>query len=54
MPVHTGRDKKGKYYRWGNHGKKYYCNPSKKGSCDRAKKQAEKQGRAAYVHGYKG
>jgi len=42
MPVH--RVKGG--WQWGKHGKIYHG----KG----AKKKAEKQGRAAYAHGYKG
>ena len=24
MPIHLRKDKKGSYYQWGNHGKKYY------------------------------
>lgn len=28
MPVHRGKDKLGKYYRWGNIGKKYYYIPN--------------------------
>ena len=46
MPVHSGKDSKGKYYQWGNHGKKYRG----KG----AKAKAAAQGRAAYASGYKG
>jgi guanosine-3',5'-bis(diphosphate) 3'-pyrophosphohydrolase len=43
MPVHSrGRG----CYQWGHHGK-IYCGPG-------ARKKAERQGRAAYAHGYQG
>lgn len=46
MPVHKGRDSKGIYYQWGNHGKKYRGKD--------AKEKAARQGRAAHAHGYRG
>jgi len=46
MPIETGKDKFGKYYRWGSHGKKY------RGRGARAK--ALEQARAAYARGYRG
>jgi len=52
MPAKRGKDSKGYFYRWGKKGKKYrYKNPEDR---KRAKKKAEKQGRAAYASGYKG
>ena len=51
MPVQQGKDRKGKFYRWGGHGKKYYFSSerTRKG----AKTKAGKQGQAAHAHGYK-
>ncbi len=54
MPVHRGKDSKGPYYQWGDSGKKYHYETGKKASRDRAKERAERQGRAARAHGYKG
>lgn len=54
MPVHRGKDSKGPYYQWGDSGKKYHYTAGNKESRERAKKKAEKQGRAAYASGYKG
>jgi len=51
MPVRQGKDKKGKFYRWGGHGKKYYFSSER--TRNRAKQQAGKQGQAAYARGYK-
>ena len=53
MPVRQGKDKKGKFYRWGGRGKKYYFS-SRSGSRERAKRKASKQGQAAHAHGYTG
>jgi len=44
MPVEKGKDSKGKFYRWGKSGKKYYY--SDRSSETRAKNKASKQGRA--------
>jgi len=47
IPTKCGlRDKKGAFCRWGSSGKKYYYNPSDKGSKERARKKANKQGQA--------
>ena len=54
MPTDTGKDIKGSFYRWGNHGKKYYYTPGNKASMAAAKKKANAQGRAAHAAGYKG
>lgn len=54
MPVHRGRNSQGSYYQWGNHGKKYYYVSGNMASRDKAYKQAQAQGRAAYAHGYRG
>lgn len=48
MPVEFGRDSKGKFARWGKHGKKYrYC--KRVMSRWRAKELAARQGRAIKV-----
>lgn len=54
MPVHTGKDSKGCFARWGKHGKKYYyrCGDGKARS--KAKEKANEQGRAAHASGYRG
>jgi len=44
MPVQNGSDSKGKFYRWGKSGKKYYYSDGV--SETRAKNKALKQGRA--------
>jgi len=54
MPTHTGKDKKGCYAQWGNHGHKYYYECGNAVAREAAKDKADKQGRAAYAHGYKG
>lgn len=46
MPIYKGKDSKGSYYQWGQHGKKY------RGRGARSK--AARQGRAAYANGYRG
>lgn len=50
MPIHAGKDSRGKYMRWGHHGKKYYYTSAAGRSM--AKKKAQKQAVAAYSHGY--
>lgn len=52
MPVERGEDSKGPYYQWGDQ-KKYHYTPGDKESREKAKKKAEKQGRAARASGYK-
>ena len=47
MPVKYGKDKKGRFARWGRRGKKYYY--SNKASRTRAVNKAKRQGRA--IHG---
>jgi hypothetical protein len=46
MPVHRRVDKKGPYYQWGNHGKKYYYIPNNTRMRNIAKNKALQQGRA--------
>jgi len=46
MPVHEGKDEKGKYSQWESHGAKYRGKD--------AKKKAAAQGVAARANGYKG
>ena len=50
MPVISGRDKKGKYLKWGKSGKKYYYNSE--ASKKRARVKALEQARAIYASGY--
>ena len=45
MPIRKGKDARGAYYAWGQHGKKYYGRG--------AKSRAGKQARAIYASGYK-
>lgn len=54
MPVNRGKDSKGPYYQWGDSGKKYHYESGNKGSRERAKDKAGKQGRAARASGYRG
>ena len=54
MPVKSGKDSKGSFYRWGSKGAKYYYTASNASSRSRAKSRAERQGRAAHAGGYKG
>ena len=54
MPTKTGKDSKGCFARWGSSGKKYYFKCGSKVAQKRAIKKANKQGAAAYAHGYKG
>jgi len=51
MPVHTGKDSKGCYARWGEHGKKYYYKCKDKESRERAENRALQQGRAIKSQG---
>jgi hypothetical protein len=46
MPLQNGRDAKGPYYRWGNHGKKYYYIAGNAKSRQIAKTKAMRQARA--------
>lgn len=46
MPVERGRDSNGPYYRWGEHGKKYYYEPNNERSRKIAEEKAARQGRA--------
>ena len=46
MPVHRGRDSRGPYYQWGEHGTKYYYEAGSGASRQRAKKHAIAQGAA--------
>jgi len=55
MPTKCGlKDSNGYYCRWGSQGKKYYYDPDSKSSRERARKKADKQGRAARASGYEG
>lgn len=54
MPVHTGKDKDGTFYRWGTSGKKFYFDPESEQSRGIAKSKAQKQAQAIYASGYKG
>lgn len=54
MPVHRGKDSKGPYYQWGDHGKKYRYEAGNKQSREAAKEKAERQGRAARASGWQG
>jgi len=54
MPVTTGKDSKGCYAIWGEHGKKYYYECGNAQARARARKKAQEQGRAAYAGGYRG
>ena len=54
MPATRGKDKDGPFYRWGDSGAKYHYASGDKASRERAKEKAERQGRAARAHGYRG
>lgn len=54
MPVHRGEDSNGPYYQWGDSGKKYHYESGNKSARETAKRNAEKQGRAARASGYRG
>lgn len=53
MPVTTGKDSKGCYAQWGSQ-KRYYYTCGNKRARERAKKKAERQGRAIRAAGYEG
>jgi len=46
MPVMRGKDGKGPYFKWGEHGKAYHYKSGNKSSRERARKRAARQGRA--------
>ena len=52
MPVARGKDSKGPFYRWGEHGKKYYYKSGSVQSRNLAQDKAARQGRAIKAHGY--
>ena len=51
MPTETGKDSKGCFARWGKKGKKYFYRCGDKASRERAKRKADKQGRAIKASG---
>jgi len=53
MPVERKCDNKGCYYQWGKSGKKYRYKSGDKKSREKAKTDAEIQGKAIFVSGYK-
>jgi len=52
MPVRKGKDQKGCYYRYGSQ-KKYHFKCGSKSGASRAKRKAEKQGKAIRSTGWK-
>lgn len=46
MPVQRGKDSSGPFFRWGEHGKKYYYQSNNSKSRNVAKNKAALQGRA--------
>lgn len=48
MPLLQGSDKKGRYYKWGDSGHKYYYKKGDKASRGKAKQNAIKQALAIY------
>lgn len=54
MPIRSGKDKQGTFYRWGTTGKKFYFDPESESSKSRALGRAKKQEAAIYASGYKG
>ena len=54
MPIKQGKDVKGYYYRWGNHGKKYYFRRGDERSKLQSYIRAWKQSEAAHANGYMG
>ena len=54
MPIHSGKDKQGNFYRWGTTGKKFYFDPESEISKGRALSGAKKQEAAIYAFGYRG
>ena len=53
MPVQTGKDSRGCFARWGQIGKKYYYRCKNAMARKRAKKKAEKQGKAIFAGGWR-
>ena len=54
MPIHSGKDRKGYFYQWGQTGKKYYYDPVSRQSATTAYNKAKKQQTAIYSSGWKG
>jgi len=54
MPIHRGKDNKGNYFQWGEHGAKYYYNYMNDSSVINAYAKAKRQMRAIYSNGYRG
>jgi len=50
MPVQRGRDNQGSFYRWGEHGKKYYYTTNNDTSRKYAAERARKQGIAIKIN----
>lgn len=54
MPIHSGKDRQGYFYQWGQTGKKYYYDPISRQSATTAYNKAKKQQVAIYSSGWKG
>ena len=54
MPVHKGKDEKGYYYQWGEHGKRYYYDTKDNESREKARQKSLRQARAIFAHSYRG
>lgn len=54
MPIHSGKDRQGYFYQWGETGKKYYYDPVSRQSATTAYNKAKKQQTAIYSSGWKG
>jgi hypothetical protein len=52
MPVHEGRDDQGRFFQWGDSGKRYYFDESDEDSRAEAQASARRQERAARARGY--
>lgn len=53
MPIESGQDNKGSFFRWGKRGKKYYFNPRSEKSFSSAHEKALKQGIAIMYSEYR-
>lgn len=53
MPIYQGRDTKGDYYQWGNHGKRYYYKVNSERDRKNAHRKAIMQMVAAHYSGYR-